>query len=531
MRNVGIVLIGAGLLCFLGATGGLGVTPRFVPANQPGAVVQVGGKDQPTREWSKLELLGREVYRREGCASCHTQNVRPFDGEVTRFGPASQAGEWASDPLPMAGTRRVGPDLARVGGKYDDAWHLAHLFDPRLVVPDSTMPATPWLFEVLSLPVEEFGGQKRFAGPPEEAGRIFDLKAEATVEVAADPFGRVFLRDADGALVQKIAAKPVLKLPGTIQEFKPTVVTVIAVTENALALVAYLQRLGTDLGDWREEFLDLRGGSSSAASPAAVAQGERVYQRRCAACHGATGDGRGPATAFLRQPPRPLAPVNEAGEPMPPAFKFTSTHAGALPTDGDLYRTVTRGLRGTAMSDLRHVPERDRQAVVHYMKSLSPWFVEYQMRTGKEWKGTPQPPAEPLSADPYAGKPEEIVKAIATGEELYHGAGACWTCHKSHLPKERVAELQQKLEQPAEWREGADQGTCGKPDAGGRVLAATDFGRDVIKSGADVENLTRLIGQGIEGTGMAPWKGRIPEEQLWALAYYVRSLRQPKEAK
>lgn len=96
---------------------------------------------------SALELEGRDIYRREGCVSCHSQMVRPFRAETERYGHYSVAGESVYDHNFLWGSKRTGPDLARVGGRYSDDWHRAHMYNPRDVVPESIMPAYPWLFE------------------------------------------------------------------------------------------------------------------------------------------------------------------------------------------------------------------------------------------------------------------------------------------------------------------------------------------------------------------------------------------------
>jgi cytochrome c oxidase cbb3-type subunit 2 len=95
--------------------------------------------------YTALELEGRDVYIRESCGTCHTQQVRPLLAEVKRYGPYSRAGEFAYDRPFLWGSKRTGPDLARIGGRYSDAWHRLHLHDPRAVVPSSVMPAYPWL--------------------------------------------------------------------------------------------------------------------------------------------------------------------------------------------------------------------------------------------------------------------------------------------------------------------------------------------------------------------------------------------------
>lgn len=92
-----------------------------------------------------LQLEGRDIYIREGCNNCHSQQVRPFRSETERYGPFTVAGEYVYDHPFLWGSKRTGPDLARVGGRYSDEWHRAHLHNPRDVVPESNMPAFPWL--------------------------------------------------------------------------------------------------------------------------------------------------------------------------------------------------------------------------------------------------------------------------------------------------------------------------------------------------------------------------------------------------
>ncbi|MCM0043073.1 MAG: cytochrome-c oxidase, cbb3-type subunit II [Burkholderiaceae bacterium] len=95
--------------------------------------------------YSPLRLAGRDVYVREGCYNCHSQMIRPFRAETERYGHYSVAGEFVFDRPHQWGSKRTGPDLARVGGRYSDEWHREHLDNPRAVVPESNMPAYPWL--------------------------------------------------------------------------------------------------------------------------------------------------------------------------------------------------------------------------------------------------------------------------------------------------------------------------------------------------------------------------------------------------
>jgi cytochrome c oxidase cbb3-type subunit 2 len=99
------------------------------------------------KPYSALALEGRDIYIREGCNTCHSQMIRPMRAETERYGHYSVAGEFVYDHPFLWGSKRTGPDLARVGGRYSDDWHRAHLYNPRDVVPESNMPAFPWLFE------------------------------------------------------------------------------------------------------------------------------------------------------------------------------------------------------------------------------------------------------------------------------------------------------------------------------------------------------------------------------------------------
>ncbi|NRF70963.1 cytochrome-c oxidase, cbb3-type subunit II [Aquincola sp. S2] len=95
--------------------------------------------------YSALQLAGRDVYLREGCYNCHSQMIRPLRAETMRYGPYSVAGEFVYDHPFQWGSKRTGPDLHRVGGRYSDEWHRVHLLNPRDVVPESNMPSYPWL--------------------------------------------------------------------------------------------------------------------------------------------------------------------------------------------------------------------------------------------------------------------------------------------------------------------------------------------------------------------------------------------------
>jgi len=135
-KNIGLMMV---LILLTISVGGLvEIVPLFF---QKSTTEPVAGLEP----YTPLQLTGRDVYVREGCYNCHSQMIRPFRAETERYGPYSVAGEFVYDRPFQWGSKRTGPDLHRVGGRYTDEWHRAHLHNPRDVVPESNMPAYPWL--------------------------------------------------------------------------------------------------------------------------------------------------------------------------------------------------------------------------------------------------------------------------------------------------------------------------------------------------------------------------------------------------
>lgn len=126
------------ILCVLAVGGMVEIVPLFF---QKSTTEPIKGL-QP---YTALQVIGRDIYQREGCYNCHSQMIRPFRAETLRYGPYSVAGESVYDHPFQWGSKRTGPDLARVGGKYSDEWHRIHLNNPRDLVPESNMPAYSWL--------------------------------------------------------------------------------------------------------------------------------------------------------------------------------------------------------------------------------------------------------------------------------------------------------------------------------------------------------------------------------------------------
>ncbi len=135
-KNVGLMML---LIILLVSVGGLvEIVPLFF---QKSTTEPVAG----LKPYTALQLTGRDIYVREGCYNCHSQMIRPFRAETERYGHYSVAGEFVYDRPFQWGSKRTGPDLARVGGRYSDEWHRIHLMNPRDLVPESNMPGYPWL--------------------------------------------------------------------------------------------------------------------------------------------------------------------------------------------------------------------------------------------------------------------------------------------------------------------------------------------------------------------------------------------------
>ncbi|EAQ24877.1 cytochrome-c oxidase, cbb3-type subunit II [Roseovarius sp. 217] len=181
------------------------------------------------RPHTPLELAGREIYIREGCYACHSQMVRSLADEIDRYGPYSLAAESAYDHPMLWGSKRTGPDLARLGEKYSDAWHVAHLIDPRSVIPVSIMPAYPWLMRPLDTDLLE-GNLATLArlGVPYDEAMIENALADTRAQARPDGDGVGDLQERYG---EDIAVRSFDGDPSRLTEMD--------------ALVAYLQSLGT----------------------------------------------------------------------------------------------------------------------------------------------------------------------------------------------------------------------------------------------------------------------------------------------
>lgn len=218
-------------------------------------------------------------------------------------------------------------------------------------------------------------------------------------------------------------------------------------------------------------------------APEDIEKGKQIYVKRCQVCHGEKGDGKGPVAPYLNPRPRDFT----AG-----IFKFRTTGSGEPPTDEDLFRVVTRGVPGTAMSGWTTLSEQDQWRVIAYIKKFSDTFTE---------KGTPVRLAKEVSASP---------EVIAKGRELYRRA-KCWECHG---------------------QEGRGDGPSAptlKDDSGDFIQAADLTKGWRMRGGREARDLFLRFSTGLDGTPMPSFADSFGEEDRWALAHYVRSLQTSEE--
>ncbi|NKB26654.1 MAG: cytochrome-c oxidase, cbb3-type subunit II [Rhodobacteraceae bacterium] len=217
-RNAMLLLVFSFIVVTIG--GAVQIAPLFYLEN---TIEKVDG----VRPYSPLELTGREIYVREGCYTCHSQMIRPMRDEVERYGHYSLAAESMYDHPFQWGSKRTGPDLARVGGRYSDGWHLDHLVDPQSVVPESIMPKYAFLANTLLEPdhIGDLLNAHRMVGVPYSDEMIAQAAADFINQADPDSDYDALLERYPGAQVRNFDGAP-------------------GVSEMD-AMIAYLQMLGT----------------------------------------------------------------------------------------------------------------------------------------------------------------------------------------------------------------------------------------------------------------------------------------------
>jgi cytochrome c oxidase cbb3-type subunit 2 len=213
--------------------------------------------------------------------------------------------------------------------------------------------------------------------------------------------------------------------------------------------------------------------------------GKLVYQRYCVGCHGEKGDGKGKAARFLFPKPRDFT----SG-----LFKFRMTPSGSLPTDEDLYRVITRGINRSAMPSFVLVPEKERVAVIQYLKSFS-----------EAWKyREPEPPISIPNPPEWLGSSESAAK----GKEIYQRM-ECFKCHGQKGEGDPKADL---------------------TDNWGNKIKPYDFRKGVLKGGPTIKDIYRTFTTGLNGTPMPAYSADLNEEERWHIVSYVLSLRGEKKS-
>jgi cbb3-type cytochrome c oxidase subunit II len=344
------------------------------------------------------ERRGRAIYSREGCAYCHTQQIRYLQADMARFGAPTLAWETRFDFPHLWGTRRIGPDLAREGGTHSEDWHFAHLFAPRSLAPDSVMPAYPSLFDGSSdRPRQEardlvqyldtLGRARELAGPEGEA------HARAGCNCSADEMAQMAFHAAE------LNANP-----------------------------ARARRQGT---------------APKLAAAGNRERGLQLYTHNCAGCHGSRGEADGPGAPGLRPPPANLA-----------GHDYSVDRLGLV---------LWNGVAGTSMQGWRDFSSEDRASLAQAVR---------------EFHTAQQEPALPPNI-------------VDLGARVY--AANCAQCHGEHGAGDGSAVSELRIT-PADFR-------------GARPSLAESL---------------RALRNGVEGTQMGPWTGRLSEAELSAVAYYVR---------
>jgi cytochrome c oxidase cbb3-type subunit 2 len=351
------------------------------------------------------EQRGRAIYSREGCAYCHTQQVRYLHADMVRFGAPTLAWETRFDYPHLWGTRRIGPDLAREGGVRSEDWQFSHLFAPRNLVPDSVMPAFPSLFD---------GSADR---PRQEARDLVAyLETLGRARELAGPEGEAHARAGCNCPDDEMAQ-----------------MAFHAAALNANPARARRQGVAPKL--------------DAATDPT---RGQKLYRQNCASCHGSHGEADGPGAASLHPHPANLA-----------GHEYTVDHLGTV---------MWNGVAGTSMPAWRDFSASDLADIAQAVRGLHV---------------APQEPTLPPNL-------------VDLGARVY--TANCVQCHGE--------------------RGGGDGSAVGEL----RIVPA-----DFRGARPSLAESLRALRNGVEGTQMAPWTGRLSEAELSAVAYYVRSFFQGEQ--
>ena len=247
------------------------------------------------------------------------------------------------------------------------------------------------------------------------------------------------------------------------------------------------------------------------ASRETLNTGKVIYTEYCMPCHGVKGDGKGPSSKGLTVPPRDFTQG---------IYKFGRVESGTLPTDEDFHRIIKKGLKGTAMIPW-DMSKNQIHAVVQYIKTFAPSVWE-----GKDKKiGTPVLPTK----DPYGLARRQ--SALKRGEEVYHVIGECQTCHQGYLSEEKFKKMYFKVNRSHPDLDDSFYQVKQQESEYGVVTIPPDFTWHEVRSAGTVEDLYVRISAGVGGTSMPGWRDTLEDGDIWAVAYYVKSLMDKREKK
>ncbi len=237
----------------------------------------------------------------------------------------------------------------------------------------------------------------------------------------------------------------------------------------------------------------------------ALNDGKSTYTEYCMPCHGVKGDGNGISSKGLAVPPRNFT----LG-----LYKFGYVVSGELPHDEDFYRIIKGGLHGTAMLPW-DLSDQQLFNVVQYLKTFAP----------AKWEGADKKLGEVIVAtkNPYGEAHTE--SAIARGKEVFHVGAQCWTCHRAYASHEELSSMNKKINgKPMTEFDPEIYHVKLQPSDHGYSVAPPDFTWDNLRSAASIEEIYLRLNAGVGGTTMPSWKGTLPDDDLWALAHYIKSL-------
>ena len=234
--------------------------------------------------------------------------------------------------------------------------------------------------------------------------------------------------------------------------------------------------------------------------------GKSTYTKYCMPCHGVNGDGNGTSAKGLAVPPRNFT----LG-----VFKFGQVVSGGLPHDEDFYKILKNGLTGTAMLPWKELSDQQMFNLVQYIKTFAP----------TKWEGVDKKLGEAIvvTTDPYGIAYHDT--AVQKGKEIFHATAMCWTCHRAYVSHKEFSMINQKVNgKPITEFDPDMYHVKLQPNEYGYSSMPPEFTYDSIRSAFTIEDLYIRLSAGVGGAAMPSWKGTLKDEEIWAVAHYVKSL-------